>query len=221
MGGWAGLVTACSCAGCGRMVTQPRPQLLATHATVALTVRPPRCASPRHRRPPSKSPVGSKGRTPGSCPPPSARGKENASAAAHNGGGGASAGAARLSPRTAEPAAPPPAALSAWKRQQLSALGAGFHSRQRRLLELLSACNRAQAGSAVAPGAGAPEAAPAGKAGRGVAAPPAAAKPPLGPRAAAVAAAGAWAAAGGESSGRASRAGVVRVLDRLREQDAI
>lgn len=179
--------------------------------------------SPPHLppRPASKSPLG-KDRAPGSCPPPGARGKENVSAAALNAG----ASTVRLSPRTAEPAAPQPVALSAWKRQQLSALSAGFHSRQRRLLELLSACNRAQAAGAPAAGtAGEPGPKPAcgAKSGRGAAVPAAAAKPPLGPRAAAVAAAGAWsaAAAGSEGGVRASRAGVARVLDRLREQDAL
>ena len=162
---------------------------------------------PRHcRRAASKSPLGQKHRSP-------AAGKEN-------GGPANSSGAAALgfTPRTAEPAAPQPVALSAWKQQQLAALSAGFHSRQRRLLELLSACNRVQALSAGQSAAAGPAGAPAapagparagdgkptsgGKAGRGrAAAAGAAAKPPLGPRAAA--------------------AGVGQVLGRLREQQAV
>jgi hypothetical protein len=93
--------------------------------------------------------------------------------------------------------------LSAHKQQQLQQLSAGFHSRQRRLLELLSACNRTQ--QVPAPSAD-------GKAAWG------AAKPPLGPRAAAVAAAGTWtAAAAGE--GR-PRGGMGRALGRLKDQQA-
>jgi hypothetical protein len=99
--------------------------------------------------------------------------------------------------------------LSARKQQQLQQLSAGFHSRQRRLLELLSACNRVQQVTAPA-AAAAPSAA--GKAAWG------AAKPPLGPRAAAVAAAGSWASvAAGE--GR-PRGGMGRALGRLKDQQA-
>lgn len=136
------------------------------------------------------------------------------------------AAGAGLAPRTAEPAAPQPVALSAWKQQQLASLSAGFHSRQRRLLELLSACNRVTQAQAT-PTAGAPAAAAAavpgssagapGKAGRAAAATAGAAKPPLGPRAAAVAAASCWAAAS-TGDGRAARGGMGRALGRLKDQ---
>lgn len=116
---------------------------------------------------------------------------------------------------------PQPVVLSAWKQQQLAALSAGFHTRQRRLLELLSACNRVQAlaqttdspalgdttGELVQkPLSGA-------KSGRG------AAKPPLGPRAAAVVATSTWAAAG--EGVRPSRGSAARALGRLRDQQAV
>ena len=167
----------------------------------------PLLLSPRlaRRRAASKSPLGQKQRTPAGAP---GVGKENSGPA--NAGSGAAAG---LTPRTAEPAAPQPVVLSAWKQQQLAALSAGFHSRQRRLLELLSACNRVQALAAAQPAAGAAAAAaaaaggdrkppPGGKPARGrAAAVGVAAKPPLGPRAAA--------------------AGVGQVLGRLREQQAV
>lgn len=161
-------------------------------------------------RAPVKSPLGGKRRSPTSAP----AGKENASLNSSSSG---------LTPRTAEPAPPPQAALSAWKQQQLVALSAGFHSRQRRLLELLSACNRlahASPAAASTPGAAA-QAAPAstGSGSGGKAAKAGGSKASLGPRAAAVAAASCWAAAsGGRGDGREARGGIGRALGRLKEQ---
>lgn len=168
--------------------------------------------SPRFQcRATAKSPLGSKRRSPASAP----AGKENAGL-----NGSSSSG---LTPRTAEPAPPPQAALSAWKQQQLAALSAGFHTRQRRLLELLSACNRVALASPAAgmAAAGAPaQAAPASCGSGSKAAKADGATPALGPRAAAVAAASCWAAAAGSGEGRGARAGMGRALGRLKEQQA-
>jgi hypothetical protein len=121
--------------------------------------------------------------------------KENVS---HNAGG------QPLAPRTAEPAAPPPVQLSSWKQAQLQQLSAGFHSRQRRLLDLLSACSRppappvGAASNGPSPARGVQQV---GRAGRGAIAAAPGIKPPLGPRAAAVA--------------------MSRTLGRLKEQQAL
>lgn len=121
---------------------------------------------------------------------------------------------ARLTPRTAEPAAPQQVVLSAWKQRQQAALSANFHTRQRRLLELLSACNRA---TAATPAGAAPAAAAGsgGRAGRGAAAAVAVPKPPLGPRAAAVAAASCWAGEAAEMRPSRTGGGMGRALGRL------
>lgn len=155
----------------------------------------PRCPPPTNSRSPSacpappscrrsagKSPLGKKRESPGGL-----EGKENSSV---NGS------AQGLAPRTAEPAMPPPVGLSGWKQQQLQQLSASFHSRQRRLLALLSACNRLQ--QQLPPAQPVPVA-PAAKPGRGAVS--AVAKPPLGPRAAALA--------------------MSRTLGRLKEQQAL
>lgn len=165
-------------------------------------------------RAPAKSPLGSKR----SSPANPRLDKENA--------GLNSSGSSRLTPRTAEPVPPPQAPLSAWKQQQMASLSAGFHSRQRRLLELLSACNRVAHAS--------PSASPTAAAVAGVAVPStgcgsgnkaakaAGTKPPLGPRAAAVAAASCWAAAarGSSGEGREARACMGHTTGRLKEQHA-
>ncbi|KAI3430551.1 hypothetical protein D9Q98_005144 [Chlorella vulgaris] len=111
-----------------------------------------------------------------------------------------------LAPNTAEPAAPPPPGLSGWKQRQLQQLSSGFHGRQRRLLELLSASNRvpqpvvAYGGGTLAAAADSP-APGAFKSSRGTSAAAAPAAKPLGPRAAAVA--------------------MARTLGRLKEQQAV
>ena len=158
------------------------------------------------RRATSKSPLGQKHRPP-------AAGKENGGPA--NSGGAAALG---FTPRTAEPAAPQPVALSAWKQQQLAALSAGFHSRQRRLLELLSACNRVQALLADQPAAAGPASAPAASA---APARPADSKAPSGGKAARSRAAASVAAAKPPLGPRAAAAGVGQVVGRLREQQAV
>ncbi|PRW33022.1 hypothetical protein C2E21_8020 [Chlorella sorokiniana] len=162
----------------------------------------------RMSRAASKSPLGQKHRSP-------AAGKEN------GGPANSSSGAAPLgfTPRTAEPAAPQPVALSAWKQQQLAALSAGFHSRQRRLLELLSACNRVQALSASQPAAAGPAGVPA--AATAPTARPCDSKPPSGGKAARGRAAAAAVAAKPPLGPRAAAAGVGQVVGRLWEQQAV